>query len=243
MQLAVHGEAPDLRRRKVLGDLRDVMQDVDLELLHRSGGYRGQRRVDLRELLERDALGVGQRRSGRLRRGHRKRLGGRGDRRRGRLIRLEHAEDGDHDRHHRDQDGQSEPDHQPLAPGTIVPELSSRDLDLHRRSLVESLGDLIVDGFARRGAGSVRGHLTMLSPDGPYGISALLHIGRRRTTSAVRSFHALPSALPVPVARFRAACSGAGITGRPVLSSATDEPTQVGIEYALDLRGMSRPHG
>ena len=97
------------------------------------------------------------------------------------------AEDGDHDRHHRDQHRQGEPDHQPLAPGTIVPELRGRDLDVHRRCLVESLGGLVVDGTGSCGAG-VEGMTSILAAGRAAGIGILLHSGDRSTAAANRSF-------------------------------------------------------
>ena len=61
---AVDGEAPHLGRGEVLRDLRDVLVDVDLERLDRARRRGRQLRVDGGELLERDALGVGERRRG-----------------------------------------------------------------------------------------------------------------------------------------------------------------------------------
>ena len=126
------------------------MEDVDLEPLHGPGRHRGQRRVDLLELLERDALGVGQRRSRRLGGGRSGRPGRRGGRTRGtRVAAFSEREDGEHDRQNGDQDRQADPNHQPLAPGAIAPPVCGRDLDEDRGSLVEPLGGLVVDGCGR----------------------------------------------------------------------------------------------
>ena len=145
--LAVDGEAPDLGRREGLGDLGDVLVDVDLELLHLARRNRRQGRVDPLERLEGDALGVSERRRRLLggggllrgRGGHR----GRHGRRRG-ILAGRHRPDRDGDREHGDEGREPDGHHQPLAPALLA--LAGRlDRDLHRGSVGQPLRGVVID--------------------------------------------------------------------------------------------------
>src|SRR6185503_6053032 len=97
---AVDGEAPDLGRGQVVGDLGHVLVDVDLERLDGARGDGRQSRVDLGELLEGDV--ARRRRGGGLGLGR----GGRGGRLRGRLV--DDGEDREDDGDERKQRGQAD---------------------------------------------------------------------------------------------------------------------------------------
>jgi hypothetical protein len=94
-----------------------VLHDIDVELLDRAGRHRRQRRIDSLERLERDALGLRERWSGR-RAGLLDDLRGRRADDAGGLVAvgLREGDDRDDRGHDGDERGQAEADRDPLAP-------------------------------------------------------------------------------------------------------------------------------
>ena len=116
---AVDHVGPRLGGREVRGDLGDVLHDVDGEPLDGARRHGGERRVDGVELLELDALRVGERGRGLVGRGdgHRGRRGADGRcRRRAAVVADEQRGEGDDGAEHGDERGQPEAHHHPLAP-------------------------------------------------------------------------------------------------------------------------------
>jgi hypothetical protein len=158
-----------------------VLEDVDGELLDAPGRDGGQRRVDLLERLELDALRVGQR--GCLRRGRDRGRGGALDDR-GRLTRAlaRESERADHEREDRDQAGQARAHHRPFA---------LRAFSVGRRPW-DAFSGVVVDVRGGRAGDvvgvDVSGHGAFLGSD--LGVTSMIGAGPVRLGAGGRTRHA-----------------------------------------------------